>query len=118
MRPSRKWFASEIVDIPTTTASQPFITRSGVLYGWAFSETTGTNPASLSLVDGSTDNGQGIVPITLLANETTRDIFGYPGIWCNAGVFLHVKSGSVTGKIYYQALSEDEILAILDRGQT
>jgi hypothetical protein len=116
MRPSRKWFAAEIIDMPTTTASVSLITRSGVLYGWSFKETTGSAAASLALVDGTAENTQGIVSINLLANESTRDLGGQPGIWVNSGVYCHVLSGSVSGKIYFQALSDDEILAILDRG--
>lgn len=113
MRPSRKWFAADAIRIAATTTDQLFIGRSGVLYGWAFEETTAAAGAKFALVDGSSANGQDLVSITLLANESTRDIWGRPGIWVDSGVFLHMFSGSVRGNIYFQTLSEAEALAIL-----
>lgn len=115
MAPSRKWFTAEVIDLPATTISQALVTRSGVLFGWSFKETTGSAPAAVSLDDGSSHNTQGIVAITLLANESTRDIWGFPGIWVNSGIYVQILSGSITGKIYFQALSEDELVAIYDR---
>lgn len=114
MRLSRKFFAADKINFLTGTASAAMISRSGIIYGWAFEETTGAATAQLELIDGDSNNGDRIVPITLLANESTRDVFGQPGIWCDRGVYCRVLSGSIRGTVYYQSLTEDEIIALLD----
>lgn len=105
---NRKWLAAQKINFLTGTASLAMITSQGVIYGWAFEETTGLAVAQIELIDGSSDNGDRIVPITLLANESTRDIWGWPGIWCDRGVFCRVVAGSVRGTIYYKSMTDEE----------
>lgn len=114
MPPSRKWFAAESIRFSATTTDVSLITRPGVLYGWSFEETTAAAGAKFELDDGSSSNAQGIVSITLLANESTRDLMGRPGIWCDGGIFVHMFSGSIRGNIYYQSLTDDEIIEMLN----
>lgn len=115
---SRKWVGAEHINFAATTQSLPVVTRQGLLFGWSFEESTGGAVAQLELIDGSSDNGNRIVPITLLANQSTRDIWGYPGIWCDSGVFCSVLAGSVSGTIFYKPLTPDEIVALVDQGIT
>lgn len=103
------WWPIDPIHIATTTVGQQFITRGGRLYGWGFEETTGTTPALCSLIDGTNAGGQTIVPISLLANESTRDFFGKPGLRVRNGVFLNVISGSVRATIWMLGLSDEEI---------
>lgn len=103
------WYPVHPIHVTTTTVDAQFITRSGRLYGWAFEETTGASPALVSLIDGSSAAGQVIVNVSLLANESTRDVWGKPGIGIRNGVYLRVFSGSVRVTIYFLGLSDDEI---------
>lgn len=105
------WHPIDPIHIATTTVDGQFITRGGRLYGWAFEETTGAASAECSLIDGSSAGGPTIVPISLSAGESTRDLMGKPGLRVRAGVYLHVFSGSVRATIYYLGLSDDEIIA-------
>lgn len=105
---SRKWWAAEKINFLTSTQSSALISRQGVLFGWAWEETTAAAVAQLELIDGDSNNGDRIVPITLLANESTRDVWGSPGIWCDRGVFVRVVAGSIRGTIFYKALTDQE----------
>lgn len=114
MRLSRKWYAAEAIPLAATAASQQIITRQGILFGYSFVETTGAAVASLALVDGSSNNGKTTVPINLLAAQSTRDFWGYPGVWCDNGVWLQMNSGTVSGVIYFLPLTETEVEFLLD----
>jgi hypothetical protein len=109
---SLDWYPITPIHIAATTVGGQFITRECRLYGWAFEETTGSAPAKCDLYDGTTTGGQTIVPITLLANESTRDIWGKPGIVVGNGIFLNVLSGSVRATVYVLPLTEEEILRL------
>lgn len=70
--------------------------------GWAIKETTGSVGATFTLWDGVNTEGTVIVPITLSANESTRDRSGPPGIQCvSGGLYLQVISGSISGVVYW-----------------
>lgn len=104
------WYPILAINIPATSTDLAFVTRGGRLFGWAVEESTGSATAKLELMDGTSNNGQRIVPITLLANESTRDVWGKPGVLIQTGVWLHLVAGSVRGTIYFLPLSEEEIL--------
>lgn len=105
---SRKWMAAQRINFLTGTASLAMISSQGLLFGWSWEETTGLAVAQLELIDGDSNNGDRIVPITLLANESTRDIWGWPGIWCDRGLFCRVVAGSIRGTVYYKSMTNDE----------
>lgn len=103
------WYPIDPIHLAATAISAPFIARGGRLYGWAFEESTGAAPAQFVVVDGASAGGTTIAAITLLANESTRDIWGKPGIRVRSGVYLSMISGSIRGTIFYLTLSEEEI---------
>src|ERR1700744_1728800 len=103
------WYPIDAIHQPTTTTDVQLISREGRLYGWSFEETTATAGALVGLIDGSSNNGQVLASISLLANQSTRDIWGKPGIRCRGGVRLRVFSGSVRATIYYLGLNDEEI---------
>jgi hypothetical protein len=103
------WWPIDPIHVAPTTTGIQFITRAGRLYGWSFEESTGSAAAKLELVDGTSTGGLIIVSITLLANESTRDIWGKPGIRVQNGVFLNMVSGSARANIYYLGMTDDEI---------
>lgn len=107
-----EWWAPTPINTPATTTDVNLITRGGRLYGWAFQEMTGTDRAELELVNGQSNNGDTIVPITLSAGQSTRDWLGRPGLRITGGVRLNVISGEVSAVIYYLGLSDAEILAL------
>lgn len=112
-----EWWAPKPISCGATTTNYTFISRGGRLYGWSFEETTGAAVAQLELIDGSSDSGDRIVPITLLANESTRDWLGRPGIQITRGVYLKVVAGSVRATIWYLGLSDEELLELATGSQ-
>lgn len=79
-------------------ASIRLSTSAGKLGGWAFHETAGA-AARLNIRDGSDTNGGLLVPISLSANESTRD-FPTKGISFGAGIYVEIVSGAVEGTVY------------------
>lgn len=105
------WSPIDPISSGVEAAGYQFIARSGRLYGWSFVEAGGSDPATLSLYDGSSNNGQLIAPVTLLANQSVSLIWGKPGIRVRNGVRMVVTSGTVQGVIYFLGMSDEEIAA-------
>lgn len=103
------WYPIRAISFAAATAGQALLGRSGRLYGWSFLETTGAASATLEVFDGTNANGQSISPISLTAGQSTRDIWGKPGIEITNGLFVNVLSGSVRGSLYVLGLSPEEI---------
>lgn len=73
-----------------------------MLRGWAIVETTGANPASIRLRDGTGINNEIFARINLAAGESTRDIMSSKGVKCTTGnIWLEVLSGSVEGVLFW-----------------
>lgn len=73
------------------------------LGGWAITETSGVNVASVRLHDGANANAEQFGRINLQANESVRDLFDRHGVRCSTGrIFLEVIAGSVEGVIYWR----------------
>ena len=87
--------------IATTTTDTTPITGTLVLFGWTWIETTGSAAAGVELYDGSSTGGALIVPVALNQGESTRDLWGHPGLHVQTGLFLHVTSGSIKGSLWY-----------------
>lgn len=88
------------IPIATTTTDLTVIGGASVLFGWTWIETTGSAVANVELYDGSGTNGALIVPVALNSGESTRDLWGHPGLGVQTGLFLHVVSGSVKGSLW------------------
>lgn len=95
------WRPARALPIPTTAVGYNLFGRGTLIYGWAFQESTGAAAATIALIDGNDANGTLAAPITLTANQSTRDIFGYPGLYFEAGPYLAVLAGSVKGSLWY-----------------
>ena len=81
-------------------ASVQVYSRQARLYGWALLEATGAAAAEVVLYDGFDATGPILADITLAADQSTRDYFGYSGLWADAGVFVKCISGSVRGTVW------------------
>lgn len=82
------------IDFGTLTAGTVLIGGPFILMGWAFKETTGSAQASCDLYSGSNNTGILTAPVTLNANESTREALFPHGLEMN-GAYLAVNSGSV-----------------------
>lgn len=111
-----EWWAPITVPFATTTVDLQLITRECRLYGWSFVETSGTDIAEIDLYDGSSNNGNLLVPITLSPGQSTRDWLGKPGLRVQGGVFADLVAGSVRGSIWVVGLSDDAILELAGFG--
>lgn len=71
------------------------------LVGWALKETSALNTAFVRIRDGKGTDGDVLVPISLAASESTRDLMPEWPVWITTGnLFLEVVSGSVEGVVY------------------
>lgn len=66
-------------------------------------EATGTGPAKVVFYDGEDDTGEIVLPITLLPNESTRDVYAtdrMPGLEIYTGsIFYAVLLGQIEGSV-------------------
>lgn len=92
MRPIR-------ISIPARTTDQKLEARAGRITWYSFAETTGAAPASFVLYDGNDTTGSIVMPVNLLANESTREYTGHEGVPYMGGLYLHIISGSITGAV-------------------
>lgn len=90
--------AADAIEIPA--ASRLLIRGRCLLKGWAVRETAGVTNARLALRDGTTASGRRIVPISLLANESTRDWLSEEGIAFEQGVFFELVAGTIEGSVW------------------
>lgn len=92
--------AARPIPITTTTASKQVATGLWVIVGWSFEETTNVAGASFALYDGQDATGTLVAPITLLTNESVRDLVGAEGLACSRGIYLSMVSGSIQGSVW------------------
>lgn len=89
--------------IPTafaaTAVDQLLLTGVGTYYGHALLETVG-GAATVDILDGTDATGTSLAPISLAANQSTRDFYGTPGLKVTKGIFFHVIAGTVRGTVY------------------
>lgn len=72
---------------------------SGRLVFYAFRETSGVSVATIRLWDGSNNQGNLLLPISLNPNESIREIPGFHTLPYETGLFLEVLSGTVEGQV-------------------
>jgi hypothetical protein len=87
--------------ILTTTTSRQIVSGACVIVGWSFVEPTNAAPAAFELWDGTSAAGDIITTITLVTNESTRDLVGVQGLLVENGVYLSVLSGTVRGSLWF-----------------
>lgn len=104
-----KLLVSRMVKVPFVgvTADRQLTTFGGTYMGHSVKEPTDAAGASVELYDGTGVSGQLFLPLTLVANESTRDWYPLPGIPIDSGIFLHVINGEVSGCIYLGVADRD-----------
>ena len=91
---------AETVALPTLTGGYAITGGACLLRGWSFVNTDDSNPAALTLYDGSSTDGPIVTAITLNPNESTRDYPAGAGIGIRTALYIDVTLGSVTGAVW------------------
>lgn len=104
---------AQVLPFAATSADVTLYTGAAVLLGWALVETTGTASAALDIRDGTGTAGQSVVPVTLAANESTRDYPPGNGIAIQFGLFIDMTSGSARGTLWYLPVTSEDDLAFV-----
>lgn len=91
---------ARLLPVPATSTSRLLYSRGAVVMGWAFVESTGAGTARVNLYSGVDTTGTLAVPISLLADQSTRDYLSPAGVYFPSGVYLEVVSGSVVGSVW------------------
>ena len=86
-------------------ASQQMFTTPAILFGFAVANASGSATAELDIYDATGTGGAPLFPITLAANESTREWFGERGLLMHSGIFLNVSSGEVKGSVFFVPMS-------------
>ena len=97
------------VPIVSGQTSGQLVNGAGRLFVHTITETTGAATAKYTLYDGTGVSGTLLVPVTLAANESSRDYFGKHGIPFLTGVYIEVVSGSVQGALVVQLCDPREV---------
>lgn len=95
-----------------TSASTTVYVGAAILHGWGFRETSDTARAELEVRDGA--QGQLIVPITLLAGESTRDWLSGTGLYVRTGLYVAMLTGTAQWSLWATPLNDAGGLEPLD----
>lgn len=68
--------------------------------GWSIKNLSTSATAELDMYDAGSASGEIIFPITLAANESSREWFGPDGVLFESGLSLNVAIGAVDGAIF------------------
>lgn len=90
----------QAIAVPATTSGQPILAGDSLLCGYSIKESTGTAPAEFQIYDGSSNNGQLVLDVTLLAGQSVVEELPFPGVYLGNGMQLVVTVGSVSGAIW------------------
>lgn len=82
----------------------------GVLRGWAFQENTGSAGVDLVIYDGPSGANQQIAPISLIANESTRDYPPGNGIVVRTALVVGLVDGEVAGSLWFTPITHADDL--------
>lgn len=108
--------ASRPLPFDTLTVSKHLASGLEIVTGWSFKETTNAAGASFNIRDGQDASGRLVAPITLLTNESIRDLTGDGGLAFQSGIYIEVVSGSISGTIWSCPGEQYDGLAFM-RGQ-
>ena len=92
--------ASRPIPFDTLTADKKLAGGLLIVTGWAFKEMTNSAGAAFNIIDGQDASGRLVAPITLVTNESIRDLTGDGGLAFESGIFIHVVSGSISGTVW------------------
>jgi len=82
-----------------TSGSGILVYGSGCITYTDVYETTGSNTASVSLLDGTSSNGQYMADYTLNANQSTSEEWGFHWMPFYEGLYIVTNSGSAAGTV-------------------
>lgn len=83
-------------------AGKALVQFSAKLGGFAIRNMSSSSTAAMDFYDGTDTTGNAIVPITLAANESTREYWWPGGVLFKNGVYANVTSGEIKGSIFYR----------------
>lgn len=95
---------AQVFPVAATSASTTVYVGAAILHGWALRETSDTARAELELRDGA--NGPPIVPVTLVAGQSTRDWLSGEGIYVRTGLYVAMLSGIVQCSLWATPLND------------
>ena len=72
----------------------------GLIAGFNFHETSGTNPAFIKIHDGGDENAPTMLYISLAPGESTRDWYFPGGLKFRYGVYVEIVTGTIEGVMY------------------
>jgi hypothetical protein len=88
------------IDIPTSTADRELVQRVCLLVGWSLRETTGSATATAEFFAAQGTAGPRVGEQQMASGASGSLAIANEGVLCEAGVNLHVVSGSVAGCIW------------------
>lgn len=91
--------AAEVRQVQSGNKSTIVSTSAGRLVGWGLRETAGATVTGY-LRDGCDASGDIIVPFSLAANESTRDVYIPGGLSFGRGLYVHIVTGSIEGSVW------------------
>lgn len=103
------------IAVATRTTDTLLIGGAGIITGWSWVEPTNAAGAAFDLYDGQNATGTLLASITLLQNESTRDLIAGAGLEFRQGLYLDILSGSVKGAVWIvtaESVTEDNVLTV------
>lgn len=77
--------------------------RGGRLVGWSVRESSGSNPATVTVYDGRDTSGDVLATFTLPAGASSNAALPAPGVSYADGLFV-ATAGAVVGSVYFGAV--------------
>lgn len=90
---------------PPSSGEFDVFVGAGILRGWAFFQSDGAGPAFLTIYDGPEAAGQVIAPISLVADESTRDYPPGNGIMVRTSLTIVTSGEDSTGSLWFTPLT-------------
>jgi len=88
-------------EFDTTGGGQLIMARELVLYGWSIVNESTTLEAEVDFYDGLQVEGVPAWPVTLLPQESSREVWMPQGILCQVGLFAAAAIGTVKGSVFW-----------------
>lgn len=104
---------AQLLPFDATSADVQLLTGLYVLRGWSVLETTGAAAASLLLRDGASTTAPVVASASLAQGTTSTSTTGTGGLLLRTGLYLDVTAGSVSGTVWYNAVTIIDGIAIV-----
>lgn len=80
--------------------STVLLSGAAIITGWSITNGNASTVSECDIYDDVNDQNDGIAAITLLGNESVRDLWAPSGIEVRKGIFVIASTGAVYGTIY------------------